>query len=119
MEKILNPIEVAIDNEDSDDGFFSVGFILNYDVEQVPHNIGLCRDVYENPDSIYVEPDDQIYGFRTRNATFTVDDLILTISLHDENKFYWDGSKSVKIKLDPKKKADAVACLRRIFDLQP
>lgn len=116
MKKIYKPIQIEIDNEESDDGFFSLGFVFNFDIDVVPHNIGMCRDFIENPDSLYIEADDQIYGFNTKNIKYHIEDFILKVILEDENKFYWDGSKSILIELNKDKIAEVVSCLESMFD---
>ncbi|WP_081025766.1 hypothetical protein [Ralstonia solanacearum] len=117
MSNVLRPIEVLVDDEGSDDGFFSVGFTFNSDVSCIPHNIGLCRDEFEDPGVVYIEPDDQIHGFKTKHASFSINDFILRISLLDENRFYWDGSKEVSMQIDPENLVGVEKCMRKIFDL--
>ncbi|WP_081025923.1 hypothetical protein [Ralstonia solanacearum] len=117
MSHVLRPIEVLVDDESDDDGFFSVVFTFNFDVSCIPHNIGLCRDEFEDPGVVYIEPDDQIHGFKTQNVSFSINDLILSISLLDENRFYWDGSKEVRIQIDPEDLVEVEKCMRKIFDL--
>lgn len=116
--KVYNPIEVEVDNEDSDDGFFSIGFIFNYDENTKPHNVGLCRDAIEDPTKIYIEADDQIYGFYTKNAQFFLDGSILNLKLLDQNIFYWDKSQTFFVEL-PIEKIEAIKqCLSSIFAVE-
>ncbi|EAZ0459790.1 hypothetical protein QWQ33_003962 [Salmonella enterica] len=118
MNKIYIPIRTDIDNEDSDDGYFSLGFVFNYDDDIIPHNIGLCRDELEGePDSIYIEADDQIYGFRTKKAKYSISDNLLTLTLLDENVFYWDKSKIINIKIDKNEVDEIEECLKSIFNI--
>lgn len=118
MNKIYIPIRMDIDNEDSDDGYFSLGFVFNYDDKTIPHNIGLCRDKLEGgPDYIYIEADDQIYGFRTKKAKYSIGNNILTLTLLDENVFYWDKSKTVNIKIDEHEIDEIEECLKSIFNI--
>lgn len=116
--KTYKPIAVAIDNEESDDGFFSVGFIFNYDPATIPHNIALCRDTIEDPTTIYIEPDDQIYGFSTRSARFSLNNSILTLEILDKNTFYWNGSKVVNIEISSDQRDIINQCLARIFSIK-
>lgn len=116
VNEIYKPIQIDIDNEVSDDGFFSLGFTFNFDNSIVPHNIGICRDVIENPGFLYIEPDDQVYGFNTKEARCSIDGCVLTLTLLDNNKFYWNGSKSISIELDENNIDDVMLCLNSIFD---
>ena len=116
--KTYIPIHVEVDNEDSDDGFFSIGFVFNYDPTQAPHNLGLCRDASENPDNIYFEPDDQIHGFNTQKARFSIDGSILELELLDQNVFYWDSSKIIRIAIPDDQIDDVKQCLISIFSLK-
>jgi len=118
MSKIYTPIEADIDNEDSDDGYFSLGFIFNYDNNIIPHYMGLCRDELEGePNTIYIETDDQIYGFKTKKAEYSINNGILTITLLDENFFYWDKSKVINIKIDQNEIDVIEKCLESIFNI--
>ncbi len=116
IKKIYKPIQIDIDNEESDDRFFSLGFTFNFDSNTIPHNIGVCRDFIENPSFIYIEADDQIHGFNTKTASYNIENFILTLTLLDKNKFYWDSSKSVSIELDESNIKDITLCLKSIFD---
>ena len=103
MKTIYLPIDIDIDIEYTDEGVFSLLLQFNYDVNVVPHYIVLGRDELESddPNSIYVETDDQIYGFHTKHINYSIYDNILTFLLLGENVFYWDNSKEINIKLIP------------------
>ncbi|MBF7091910.1 hypothetical protein IUY40_10200 [Flavobacterium sp. ALJ2] len=116
VKKTYKPIQIDIDNEESDDRFFSLGFTFNFDSNIIPHNIGFCRDFIENPNFIYIEADDQIHGFNTKAVSYNIEKFILTLTLLDKNKFYWDGSKSISIELDESNIGDVILCLKFIFD---
>jgi len=111
------PIEIEIDNEDSDDGVFSLLLQFNYDVNVVPHYIVLGRDELESddPNSIYVETDDQIHGFHTKNIKYSINDNILSFLLLDEHVFYWDSSREINIKIDENKIDEIKECLESMF----
>lgn len=116
MKKIYKPIQIEIDNEESDDGFLSLGFIFNYDTHVVPHYISICRDFIENPDFLYLETDDQIYGFYTKNIKYHIEGFILKVTLEDKNKFYWSDSKSILIELNKNKITEVISCLESMFN---
>ena len=75
----------------------------------------MCRDEVESPGDIYIETDDQIHGFHTTNATYAIINQVLTICLNDNNVFYWNGSKTIKIYICDERLNDASKCLKRIF----
>ncbi len=99
MSEILKSSEIYIDNQESDDGYYSIGFLIDRKEAGEPNNIGFCRDDLEDPGWIYVEADDQIHGFKTKSITFSFEGLILSVELLDDNKFYWNGEKSFKISI--------------------
>lgn len=118
MGKIYKPIQIEIDNEESDDGFYSIGFIFNFDPNIVPHNIGLCRDAMENPENIYVEADDQIHGFYTQSTSYDIQGTQLTILLNDDKDFYWNHSKSIVIEIPMEQVEEVENCLMAILDIE-
>lgn len=115
MKKIYKPIYIKIDNEESDVGFFSLAFIFNFNNKGIPHYLVMCRDFFENRDALYLEVDDQIYGFSTKNINYHVDDSILKLMLTDEKEFYWDGSKFIFIEISKDKIAQVCSCLESVF----
>lgn len=100
MSIVHKPIEVYIDNEDFDDGFYNLGFVMNREVGVLPHHVGLCRDFIEEPDYVYIEADDQIYGFLTNQISYEIKGTLLTITLLDEHVFYWNKEKTFTVEFD-------------------
>ncbi|NIE78606.1 hypothetical protein F3J45_29730 [Pantoea sp. Ap-967] len=118
MNKLYVPIRIDIDNENSDDGYFSLGFVFDHDDKITPHNIGLCRNEQEGEaNSIYIEADDQIYGFTTNKAGYSINNNILTLTLLDSNFFYWDKSKTISIKINEEEIDEIEKCLISIFSI--
>lgn len=112
------PIRVDVDNGDTDESYFSLGFVFGHTAAVVPHNIGLCRDELEgDPGSIYIEADDQVHGFTTKAAKYSIDAGVLTITLLDENFFYWDESKVVNIKISSEDAGAIEGCMSNIFSI--
>ena len=112
------PAAIHIDNDDEEDGFYSIGFFFNPESDNAPKHLGLCRDIEENPDEVYIEADDQIYGFHTQSASFEMHGTVLTISLADDNRFYWSDLATVDIDIPQEDINSILSCLRSIFDIQ-
>ncbi|MFT0212932.1 hypothetical protein VQ643_10010 [Pseudomonas sp. F1_0610] len=113
---VLQPIDIHLDAEDSDDDFFNLGFEFDRALGVKPDYLCLCRDFYEAPEFLYIEAEDQIFGFYTQKASFTIERCILTIRLHDQQVFHWNQAQQVQIALDPKQLEQVRDCLVCMFD---
>ena len=101
--------EVFVDNQNSDDGFFSIGFIFG--VGGIPYNLGFCLDTLESPSNIYVEPDDQKYGFSVKELSFTKNEDIICFKLGTGGVFYWDKSNEICIKIPESDIDSVISCI--------
>lgn len=117
MVDILKASEIYLDNEESDDGYYSAGFLIDKKEAGAPNNVGFCRDEVEDPGWIYVEADDQIYGFKTKRIKFSFEDSVLIVELLDGNKFYWNNGKILKILIPDSRIKEVADCLSCIFEL--
>ena len=50
MQTIYTPIEIQVDDEASDDGFYDVFFRFSFDAKTTPRYVCLCRNALEAPD---------------------------------------------------------------------
>ena len=115
MSEILKSSEIFLDNQESDDGYYSAGFLIDRKEAGEPNNNGFCRDDLEDPGWIYVEADDQIYGYKTKSIKFNFEGSVLSVDLIDNNKFHWNGGKSFKILIPEDKIRDVEECLGCMF----
>lgn len=95
----LKPASVQIDQED--DAFFSITFWFYDDVVGY---ISLIRDNDENPDAMYIECTDQIYGFEINSLLFSFIDNELILELENGKTFNFDNSSKVCIHLNKEDK---------------
>ncbi|TYD32336.1 hypothetical protein CEK63_18490 [Xanthomonas sontii] len=115
VDDILKSLRVDVDNQESDDGYFSLGFLIDQEHAGLPYNIGLCRDEIEDPGCLYIEVDDQIHGFATRRARYAFNGNVLAIELLDDHVFHWTGSKVVKIIVPEGQAQQVAACVASMF----
>jgi hypothetical protein len=113
---IHQPVAIDIDHEESDEGFFSLRFTFGDDAG-IPRHIAICRDLVDSepPYPLYIEADDQIHGFYTAHAQYAMNGTVLTLTLLDDNRFYWDDSQSTRIDIDPDRLEEVTSCLRELF----
>jgi len=122
MDDILQSLRADVDNQQSDDGYFSLGLLIEQERPGLPYNIGLCRDEIEDPGCLYIEADDQIHGFTTTQArcafdwnVLVIEWNVLVIELLDDHVFHWSGSKVVRISVPDEQVQEVAACVPCMF----
>lgn len=115
MDDILKSLRADVDNQESDDGYFSLGFLIEQERAGLPYNIGLCRDEIEDPGCLYIEAEDQIHGFTTKRARYAIHENVLAIELLDDHVFHWSGSKVVRIIVPEGQAQEVAACVASMF----
>lgn len=112
---LLKPQQIQVDDEVTDKDFFSLAFHFDSQ-EGAPDYLLLCRDYYENPEMLYIEVQDQSFGFNSCRCYYFVENYILTISLCDEHRFACLDSSTLAIELSAQQLAQISHCLERLFN---
>ena len=107
----LRPVSVQVDQED--DAFFSITFWFYDDVIGY---ISLMRDNDNNPDVLYIECTDQIYGFEINSLLFIFIDNKLILELENGKTFKFDNSPKVCICLKEEDKERVASIINTIVN---
>ncbi|ELY2739324.1 hypothetical protein NNQ28_16970 [Cronobacter dublinensis] len=111
----MKALKVLVDKDFEDDGLYAV--TLWVDLEP-PRYISISRDVFEEPDVIYIEAQDQIYGKKTINLRYSISDLVLRLYFTQDadERFHWNNRQDVSISIDKENWDEMLPTLNNIFD---
>jgi len=93
----MKPSRIQIDREFEDDGLYGVTFWFGEGNN--PSYLSLARDQLEDPDHIYIEAEDQRYGFRVRSLAWSRRDNTIALQLDPatHHRFHWNGTSTCDI----------------------
>ncbi|WGS45409.1 hypothetical protein LFL97_21955 [Burkholderia sp. JSH-S8] len=113
----MKAVRVVMDKDFEDDGLYCVTLWVDFDP---PRYVSVSRDGLEEPDVIYVEAQDQIYGKKTTDLTYSVSGNILTLSFDQdyEECFHWNDGKEFSIEVDPPDLIKMQGTLVKIFSIE-
>ncbi|MXN79374.1 hypothetical protein GR157_32195 [Burkholderia sp. 4701] len=113
----MKAVRVVVDKDFEDDGLYCVTLWVDSDP---PRYVSVSRDDLEEPDVIYVEAQDQIYGKKTTDLTYSVRGNVLNFSFDQDSEgcFHWDNGKEVSIEIDPQDLIKMQATLVKIFSIE-
>lgn len=112
----MKATEVRVDSEFEADGLFGVTLWVDC---TPPGYVSICRDELEKPDSIYVEAQDQKYGFATDQILLQWRNSTLVIQ-HPEGapwRFHWSVDDVVEIDIPESDVQEVKRVLIRIAEL--
>lgn len=112
----MEALNVLVDKDFEDDGLYAVTLWVNLDP---PRYISISRDEFEDPDIIYIEAQDQIYGKKTTNLKYLLSGSILKLYFIPESTevFHWNHSQEVSININESTKYEIHSTLKKIFDI--
>lgn len=96
METLLAiPIKCQFDTQEEDDGFYGVTYYFpdEYIEQNLPHYIAICRDEMEDPESLYIECDNQKNGFTTNQIAYSFHGNVLTLTLGEDSNYFFPWRK--------------------------
>ncbi|KNC90721.1 hypothetical protein GM31_03385 [Trabulsiella odontotermitis] len=112
----MTTLKVQVDKDIEDDGLYIVTLWVDL---TPPRYISVSRDAYEEPDVIYIEAQDQIYGKKTTNLRYSISDSILRLYFlpGSEVFFHWNNSSEVLIKINERDWEVMQESFKNIFSL--
>ncbi len=113
---IHTPLDIYLDTEGADQGVFTMVFTFNFSSNTPPRSLLLTRGPEDPVGSVWIQPDDEEHGFLATDVAWSVDGLLLTITLTDDHRFYWDGSRAMTIELMESRVYGVTSCLGSIFE---
>jgi len=95
----MKPARIQLDTDFEEDGLYSITFWFQN--SELPSYLSLARDEIEDPEFSYIEAEDQKYGFRANDLSFTInrENVGLSFSANSDNKFFWNESKYIEIEV--------------------
>jgi len=116
MERIYSPLDIYLDNETDRPDVFTMVFTFSFSGNTPPRSLLLSRGPEDPAGMVWIQPDDEEYGFEAADVRWQVDGLVLTITLSGEDRFYWDGSRTMRIELFETRVDGVNSCLSSIFE---
>ncbi|MBB5018569.1 hypothetical protein HNQ59_001858 [Chitinivorax tropicus] len=94
----MKTTHVKADKEFEDDGLYCITIWVE---EFPPRYISISYDEIEEPESIYIEAEDQKYGFKVPSIDLTLNDSSLKIGLGNDTAyhFHWTNQRCITITL--------------------
>lgn len=110
----MKALKILVDKDYEDDGLYAVTIWV--DLESLRY-ISVSRDAFEEPDVIYIEAQDQIFGKKTTNLNYYISDfeLKLYFSPDSDEVFHWSGGQEVSIKINKEDRDIMQQTLKIIF----
>jgi hypothetical protein len=110
----MKPVRIQFDTDFADDGLYSITFWFQN--SEVPSYVSLAKDEIEDPECSYIEAEDQKYGFKATDLSYTIidDTLGLSFSADSDNRFFWNKSKYIEIEIPVHELKNVELCLAHI-----
>ena len=116
MDRIYSPLDIYLDNETDRPDVFTMVFTFSFSGNTPPRSLLLSRGPNDPAGTVWIQPDDEEHGFQAADVQWRVDGLVLTITLSGEDRFYWDGSRTMRIELFETRVDGINSCLSSIFE---
>lgn len=96
----MKPTKIQFDTDFEEDGLFSITFW--FDKYKIPSYLSIAKDEMEDPDFVYIEAEDQKFGFKSADLTYSINayGIKLTFAKESNSYFYWDKSKEIEIEIN-------------------
>lgn len=116
MTHIYSPLDIYLDTEADRQDVFTMVFTFSFSGNTPPRSLLLSRGPSDPPGEVWIQTDDEEHGFRAKNVQWETRGLLLTITLSEEDSFYWDNSRSMTIELFETRVDGINSCLTSIFE---
>lgn len=110
----MKALKILVDKDYEDDGLYAITIWVDFEPLRY---ISISRDVFEEPDVIYIEAQDQIFGRKTTSLNYSISDfeLKLYFSPSSDEIFHWSKSREVSIEINKDDRDIIQQTLKSIF----